>query len=105
MDNLPNHPAAHYVAAKGKPAAPVAPRPEETIITKLARSCRDQVGHLKGKKRDEATIAFWSGAMFALHHEGHEDAAWVSRVAHLLIATRGFSEVESLIKKAEEAKQ
>lgn len=74
----------------------------ETIITKLARSCRDQVGHLKGKRRDEATVAFWAGAMFALHHEGHEDAQWVARVAHMLIAFRGYAEVEHIVKKAEE---
>jgi hypothetical protein len=75
----------------------------ETIITKLARHCQISVEGLKGKARDRAVIQYWNGAIGALHSVGYSDADWVSRVGHLLIASRGYREIENIIKKAEEA--
>ena len=76
----------------------------ETIIVKLARQCAAAVGGTKGRKREEAVINFWNGAIMALDAVSHEDAQWVGRVGHLLIASRGYSEVEAIIRKADEAK-
>jgi hypothetical protein len=78
----------------------------ETIITRLARGCVEALSYTgyKGKRRDEATVAFWNGAIIALHGVKHEDADWVSRVGHMLIATRGYKEIEEIIRKADAAK-
>ena len=78
---------------------------EQSVIVKLAYACRDQVAPFKpgSKKREEAVLAFWAGAMRGLHAVDHEHAAWVSRVAFLLIATRGYSEVERIISDFENA--
>jgi hypothetical protein len=74
---------------------------EPNLILKLARSCAEQVGHLKGKAREQATICYWAGATHVLHHSASSDAEWVKRVAWLLIATRGYAEVERIIREGE----
>lgn len=78
----------------------------ETIITKIARQCKTTVEAVhpkKGKAKDSAAITFWVGAASALKLVGHEDADWVERATVWLIATRGFSEVENIIAKADAA--
>jgi hypothetical protein len=75
---------------------------EDTTIVKLARHCQLSVEGLKGKDRDRAVIQYWNGAIGALHSVEHLDADWVSRVGHLLIATRGYAQIESLVKEAKE---
>lgn len=76
----------------------------ETIIQRLARTCHTQTAPLRGKKRDEATAAFWVGAWSALVEVDHDAAAWVGRVTQLLILTRGFAEVERIVREADAAK-
>ena len=63
----------------------------------------DQFDLPKGSKRDEKTIAAWAGAYIGLCAAGHEDAEWVGRVGVLLLSPRGYSELENIIRKAEEA--
>lgn len=58
---------------------------------------------LKGTKRDEKTKAAWVGAYLGLCAAGHEDAEWVGQVGALLISTRGYSELDNIIRKATEA--
>jgi hypothetical protein len=58
---------------------------------------------LKGSKRDEKTRSTWAGVYIGLCAAGHEDAEWVGRVGVFLIATRGYSELDSIIRKATEA--
>lgn len=78
----------------------------DNTITKIARQCKTTVEAVhpkKGKAKDSATITFWCGAASALKLVGHEDADWVERATVWLIATRGFSEVENIIAKADAA--
>jgi hypothetical protein len=74
-----------------------------TIIQKIAKNCVAAVGDLKGKKRDEMTIAYWLGAWASLQAVDHENAEWVGRVTTLLIATRGYSEALRMANEAEAA--
>ena len=74
---------------------------EKSTVIQLAETCAIQCGTLKGKKRDEMAVAFWLGAWSALHAVGHRDAKWVGRVTTLLIATRGFSEVQGILSPPE----
>lgn len=69
------------------------------LPARVARQCKafvDQSG-TKGKARDKLTLSFWAGAAMSLHETGDkENAAWIYRIASLLIATRGYSENERL---------
>lgn len=58
---------------------------------------------LKGSKRDEKTITTWAGVYLGLCTAGHEDSEWIGRVGALLVATRGYSELDNIIRKATEA--
>lgn len=58
---------------------------------------------VKGKAREDLTVAVWNGAWAALNAIGDtENAQWVERVTILLIYTRGYREVESIVAKAKE---
>lgn len=72
----------------------------DTTIVKLARHCKLSVEGLRAGAREKAVIQYWNGAIGALHSVGHEDADWVSRVGHLLISTRGYSEIERIVEQA-----
>lgn len=74
----------------------------ETIITRIARRCAVSMDGLRGRKRDTATVCFWIGASQAAYEFGKpEEGEWINRVTTLLIATRGFAEVERIIKAAD----
>lgn len=73
----------------------------DTTIVKLARHCQLSVQHLRAGSREKAVIQYWNGAIGALHSVEHPDADWVSRVGHLLIATRGYAEIERIVKEGE----
>jgi hypothetical protein len=73
----------------------------DTTIIKLARHCQKAMEGTKGKRRDDLTIQYWNGAIGALHAVDHPDKDWVSSVGWLLIATRGYEEIENIIKGAE----
>lgn len=78
---------------------------EETPITKLARATILAMEGQKGRARDKMTIAFWFGAAQGAAVAGdNETGNWIQRVAVLLIATRGFAEVERMVREADEAK-
>ena len=72
----------------------------DTVIVKLADHCRKAMEGTKGKQRDRLTVQYWNGAIGALHAVGHEDKDWVSRVGWTLIATRGYAEIEDILRKA-----
>ena len=72
------------------------------LIQNIALDCQMTMVGMKGKQRDIGACAFWRGAGSALTHAGDEaNAAWVYRVAYLLIGTRGYSEVERIVGEAE----
>jgi hypothetical protein len=55
---------------------------------------------VKGKAREDLTVAVWNGAWAALNAVGDtENAQWVERVTVLLIYTRGFKEVQNIVAK------
>jgi len=71
-------------------------------VATYVKQCVDRL-ELKGSKRDDQTRAIWTGAYIGLCAAGHEDAEWVGNVGAFLISTRGYSELENIIRKAEEA--
>lgn len=74
-------------------------------VMKTAKHVKDYVDYfnLSGKARNEKTISTWAGAYIGLCEAGHPDAEWVGRVGVLLVATRGYGELENIIRRAEEA--
>lgn len=73
--------------------------PVNKTLSRLAHhfAARVDLLGLKGKKRDEFCLEFFAGAATALTEAEHPDAKCVTNVTMLLIATRGYSEVASLI--------
>lgn len=72
----------------------------DTIIVKLAEHCQKALEGTKGKERDRLTVQYWNGAIGALHAVDHPDKDWVSSVGWLLIAPRGYAEIEEILRKA-----
>lgn len=58
---------------------------------------RCEAMELKGKKRDDATLNLWIGAIHGAHIAGNaEIAGYLERVAVMVICVRGFSEVKHM---------
>jgi len=72
----------------------------DSILVKLAEGCEKALEGTKGKRRDELTVQYWNGALVALHSTDHPDKDLVSRIGWLLIATRGYAEIENILRKA-----
>jgi len=70
------------------------------MLKTIARGIIDRAValNLKGKKRDDMALDYWVGAARAAEALGHEEeAAHLRTVAVMLIATRGYSEVERIV--------
>lgn len=66
------------------------------FILALAQKTREQLRSLKGKKRDEATIAMWAGAYQALSITGAADEAHHVGTILWILSIRGYAEIEHL---------
>ncbi len=60
---------------------------------------RSKAQHLTGKRRDDALMDYFAGAYYALHVSGQEkEANHTGTVAAMILSTRGYAEVEAIIK-------
>lgn len=78
---------------------------EENLVT-LCKAIKERAGSLglKGKKRDAMTIDVFVGVIHGVTMAGNKDLAdYFTRIAVMLISTRGYSYVETTIKEATEA--
>lgn len=67
----------------------------------IFRACADRMvcQGLRGKRRDNATLDFLAGAIAGLYAmDKRDEANHLSMVAAMIIAPRGFAEIERLIR-------
>lgn len=76
---------------------------KENLVT-LCRAIKERANSLalKGKKRDEMTLNVFVGAIHGATMANNQALAdYFTRIGVLLVASRGYSYVETIIKEAE----
>lgn len=72
------------------------------MLQKLSLHCVDGMRSqdLKGKARDKAALSFMAGAAMALHEANHPEASHMVNCVGLIIAPRGYREIERIANEA-----
>jgi hypothetical protein len=75
-----------------------------TMVKKLAQGFVERAKALgyKGKKRDAAAMDYFCGALMAMREAKHPEFDHVAAVATLVLATRGYGEIEKIANMTDE---